>query len=39
MYRVYEGEIQKLGEGSVLYITTTKNGEEHCQSICKVKTL
>lgn len=39
MYRVYEGELDHYGEGVVLYVTSTRQGQEHCHTVCKVKTL
>lgn len=39
MYRVYEGEMDKYGEGTVVYVTATRQGHETCESISKVKTL
>lgn len=39
MTRVYEGELEKYGQGTVIYISTKQNGEENCRSVCKIKTL
>lgn len=39
MYRVYEGQLEKYGEGTVVYISINNKGIEQCESICKIKTL